>query len=71
MFINGDEVGKRLKRMHGGCLHGKDGATAVLDELRNDCLGIVILAVGESGKGANTDKVAVAAHYRDSLKQMF
>ena len=71
VFLNGDEVGKRLKRMHGGCLHGKDGATAVLDELRNDCLGIVILAVGESGKGANTDKVAVAAHYRDSLKQMF
>ena len=71
VFINGDEVGKRLKRMHGGCLHGKDGATAVLNELRNDCLGIVILAVGESGKGANTDKVAVAAHYRDSLKQMF
>ena len=56
--------------MHGGRLHSKNGAAAVLDKLVHHRLGVVILAVGQSGKRAHTDDVAVAAHHGDGLEQM-
>ncbi len=56
--------------MHGGSLHREDGTARVFDKLVQHRLGIVILTVCQSGKGAYTDEVAVAAHHGDGLQQM-
>ena len=56
--------------MHRGCLHGKDGLAAVLDELVIDRLGIVVLAVGKTCKGTDAYDIAIAAHDGDGLKQV-
>ena len=71
VFLNGDEVGKCLERMHGGCLHGEDGTAAILEELVIYGFGIVILSVCQSGKGTDSDEIAVRAHHRDGFQEVF
>ena len=70
ILLDGDEVGEGLERMDRGGLHGEDRPSAVAYELLDDGLGIVVVAVGEAGEGADADDVAVAAHDGDGLKQM-
>ena len=70
VFLNGDEVGKCLERMHGGCLHGEDGTAAVLEELVIYGFGIVILTVCQSGKGTDSDEVTVGTHHRDGFQKV-
>ena len=69
-LLDGDEVGEGLQGVHRGCLHGEDGLTAVFDKLVEHRLGIVILTIGESGKRAYTNYVAVATHNGNGLQQM-
>ena len=70
MLLDGDEVGKCLEWVNGSCLHSEDWATAVLHELVHDSLGIIVVAVFQTGKAAHTDKVAEASHHWDCLKQV-
>ena len=67
---DGNEVGKGLQRMHGGCLHGKNRSAAVLHKLVENRLCIVVLAIDESCERAYADDVAVASHDGNRLKQM-
>ena len=67
VLLNGDEVGKCLERMNGCCLHGEDGTTAVLHKLVDDGFGIIVIAVFQSCKTANTNQVAETSHHRDGL----
>ena len=57
--------------MNGGCFHGEDGTATIFDKLLQNGLGIVVFTVGETGKAADADKVAVTPHHGDGLKQMF
>ena len=56
--------------MHGSSLHGKDRFAAIFYKLVVNGLGIVVLAVGESGKRADTNHIAVAGHNGNGLQQM-
>ena len=71
VLLDGDEVGECLEWVNGSCLHSEDWATAVLHELVDDSLGIIVVAVFQTGKAAHTDEVAEATHYWDCLKQVF
>ena len=71
ILLDGDEVGKSLKGMHGGTLHEEHRTAAVLDELLEYLLFVVVLAALEAGEGAHTDDVAVAAHHGNSLQKVF
>ena len=71
IFLNGDEVGKCLKRMHSGALHEEHRSSAVFDELVENLLLVVVLTVFKTSKGAHTDDVAIAAHHGDGLQQVF
>ena len=51
LLLDSDEIGKGLQGVHSGGLHGEDGTAGVTDELLEHGLGIVIVAVGEAGKG--------------------
>ena len=70
ILLDGNEIGKGLQGMHGGRLHSEDGLAAVLDELLKHGLGIVVLAVSESCKGAYADHIAVASHDGNGFEQM-
>ncbi len=70
MLLNGDEVGKGLQGVHRSGLHSKDGTSAVLHELVDDGLGVVIFAVCQACEGTYSDEVAEAAHHGDSLQQV-
>ena len=70
MLLDGDEVGKGLQGMDGGCLHSEDGTAGVLDKLLQYGLCIVVFTIGETSKRTDTDKIAVAAHDGDGLKKM-
>ena len=70
MLLDGDEVSECLERVNGSSLHSEDWATAVLYELVDDGLGIIVVTVFQTGKAAHTDKVAEATHHRDSLQQV-
>ena len=54
-----------------GGLHGEHGAAGILNELVEDNLVIVVVAVLETGKGAHTDDVAIATHYGNGFEQVF
>ena len=71
VLVDGDEVGKGLERVSRGTLHGEYRFAAVTDELRENVLGIVGLAVLQAGKGAHADEVAVGCHHGDGLQQVF
>ena len=70
VFLYGDEVGKSLKRVNSGCLHGENRSAGVFHKLVHYGLGIVILPVCQAGKRAYADDVAVTAHHGDSLQQV-
>ena len=70
VLLDSDEVGESLQRVHGGTLHEEDGTTAVLDELLEDLLLIIILARLETGEGTHADDVAVATHHWDGLEEV-
>lgn len=70
MLLDGDEVGKGLQGVHGGRLHGKDGAAAVLLELLKYAFLVVFLLVVEAGKGAHPYQVAVASHHGDGFEHV-
>ena len=67
MLFDGNQVGKGLKGMYGGCFHGEDRTARVFDKLIQHCLGIVILAISETCKGTYANQVAVAAHHGNGL----
>ena len=69
MLLDGDEVGECLEWVNGSCLHSEDWATAVLHKLVYDGLGIIVVAVFQTGKAAHTDKVAEASHHCRALPQ--
>ena len=71
VLLDCDEVGKCLQRVHSGTLHEEDRASAVLDELLENLLLIVVLARLETGKGTHADEVAVATHDGNSFKEVF
>ena len=56
--------------MHRRGFQADYGAAAVLHELLEHRLGVVGLAVFQTGKGAHAYKVTVAAHHRNGLAQM-
>ena len=70
VFLNRDKVGKGLKRVHGGRFHRHNGLSAVLHKLLHDGFGIVVVAVGESGKRADGDDVAIGCHHGNGLEQV-
>ena len=70
MLLDGDEVGKCLEWVNGSSLHGKNWAAAVLHELVDDGLGIIVVAVFQTGKAAHTDEVAETSHHRYGLQQV-
>ena len=71
VFLDGDEVSKRLKRMHRCRLHSEDRFARILNKLIYYCLSIVILSVCQTSERADADNVAIASHHRNSLQQVF
>ena len=70
VFLNGDYIGKRLKRVNGGSFHRKHRAAGVFHKLVENAFLVVVLLVFEACKRAHPNHIAVAAHHRDSLQQM-
>ena len=58
-LFHSDQVGKSLQRMHCSCLHGKDRLAAVCKELVEYSFCIIVITVGETGKRAHSDDIAV------------
>ena len=70
-LLDGDDIGKSLKRMYGSCLHSNNRLTAIFHKLVYYALGIVELSVLQSCKRAYGNDVAIARHYRNCLQQVF
>ena len=47
MLLDGDQIGEGLQGVAGGCLHTEYGATRILDELLDNALLVVGIAVRE------------------------
>ena len=57
--------------MYGSRLHSEDRTSAVLDELLQNGLRIVILTVCQSSERTYTNQVTIATHHRNGFQQVF
>ena len=56
--------------MYCGRLHGEYRTSAIFDKLVDDSFGIVVFTIGETGKGAHSDEVAIATHHGNGFEQV-
>ena len=71
VFFNRNQVGKTLQRVAGSRFHAEYRTTGVLDEFGDNLFIVIVRLVFETGKGTDTDDIAVATHDRNSFQQMF
>ena len=70
VFLDGDHVCESLERMPCGRFHAEHRFSRVFNELVEYGFVVVFLLVFETGEGAHSYDVAIAAHHRDGFKKV-